>query len=63
MLFSSTQVELRGGITPVADVDHYRFSATAGDRIWSYVFTTGATTSTDSQLTLATSPAGTVSAV
>jgi hypothetical protein len=31
-----------------------QFGATAGDKIWAYVFTNGATSSTDSQLTLTT---------
>ena len=53
-LFSSTQTEVRGAITPVGDQDFFQFSATAGDRVWAYVFTTGATSSTDSQITLTT---------
>jgi hypothetical protein len=44
--------EVRGGITPAGDVDFYSFSANAGDRIWSYINTSNATSSTDSVLTL-----------
>ncbi|MGA7729924.1 MAG: PPC domain-containing protein, partial [Chloroflexia bacterium] len=44
--------EVRGQINVAGDVDYFSFTANAGDRIWAYAFTLGATSSTDSQLQL-----------
>ncbi|MEA2575427.1 MAG: hypothetical protein QOH93_2725 [Chloroflexia bacterium] len=49
---STNQAEIRGSIDYGGDADYYSFTANAGDRIWAYAFTLGATSSTDNQLTL-----------
>ncbi|HEY0071473.1 MAG TPA: S-layer homology domain-containing protein, partial [Chloroflexia bacterium] len=51
-LDSTNRAEVRGSIDYGGDADYYSFTANAGDRIWAYVFTLGATSSTDSQFTI-----------
>ncbi|MFN0278164.1 MAG: M36 family metallopeptidase, partial [Pyrinomonadaceae bacterium] len=58
-LGSNNQIELVASVGVALDNDYYQFNANAGERVWSYAYTLGATTSTDSQLTLF-DPAGAV---
>src|SRR5437667_171896 len=48
-LGSKNAVEVRGGVTSIGDIDYYSFEGLAGNRMWIYVFTNGATTSNDSE--------------
>src|SRR5206468_884772 len=59
-LGSVSNAQILGGINPVADVDYYRFNANAGNRVWAYLYTQGASSSTDSQLYLLNSLSQTV---
>ncbi len=51
-LGSKNNAEVRAQINAAGDIDYFSFVANAGDRIWAYAFTLGATNSTDSQLQL-----------
>jgi uncharacterized repeat protein (TIGR01451 family) len=58
---ASGNIVVRAPLFPTGDIDFYRFSANAGDRIYAAVMTSGsAGSSTDSQLTLLASDGTTV---